>query len=260
MDDEIKVTTDITNEIESGENETVNDDVDESAKFAMYSGKIPAFKNTVKHIKANIIKSYKDAGTLNTLASEYSKTIKKGMSTFPMKCSAACEIIDVCPFNEVGNIPEGDPCPIELYMIDELSTSLQAEVTGGHRKCTISEMLTISSIVSLTVIANFRLNAIISMDSLKKQVAIKGPNGMVETISLNPLIESMYKLYSETQSLLKNLHLNKLDKSRYPDKQEQPKDQKDNGLDMQKFTKYLAEKGIDSKILTEAIKHSAEKE
>ena len=168
----------------------------------------------IKFIPEELVQKWYDESKILNLAKDVRNTIEYGYGIFPRVCSDLCEIKEACPFYRTDILPENYPCPLESYISTELDKALQEELSVD-RDITISDKITISQIVMLQIITGFRLNALLSINGVQTKGTIKTPQGIVETQVTSPIINAMGEISDKIQGLMKNLHLHRLDRSKY---------------------------------------------
>ena len=186
----------------------------QQSKYTIYKGKIAEFKKILKFIPEELVQKWYDESKILNLAKDVRNTIEYGFGIFPRVCSDVCEIKEACPFYRTDILPENYPCPLESYISTELDKALQEELSVD-RDITISDKITISQIVMLQIITGFRLNALLSINGVQTKGTIKTPQGIVETQVTSPIINAMGEISDKIQGLMKNLHLHRLDRSKY---------------------------------------------
>lgn len=227
-------------------------EISDSEKHALYKGTIKPFKDIIKYLPAEYVKTLSDEGLINDVAKRVKDTVGRNGVGFPRICNQSCEIQDSCPFFKTGKIPEDYPCPLELYMVNTIIGNLEDQLLQDNGEVTMSDQIMLTSIAMLYVIGNFRTSAILSRDGLKVIGTIRTSSGPIEIEVPNPLLEQYVTINDQLMSFLKEIHSTRLSRARVkPTKV--VKEKEETVIDMDTLMGQLSDLGVPIEKITEII-------
>lgn len=229
-------------------------EIPETEKYKLYTGKIKAFKEMLKFLPASYVKKLANADKLNDVAKSVKNTIERGAVGFPRICSTCCEMAPICPFAKTEIFPEGEMCPIESAMMNNIAEGLQEELIADRGKITMADNIQIFMIAAAQTMLSYRIAGLIGLKGSTTVEVRQGPGGMKsETEIPNPLIESYVMLNDTISKHLRALHLTRIERSKTRPSKEQT-DDKLKELDGNRFITLLQESGISIDVISNIMR------